>query len=49
MANPRILASGETASEVWPGVNIETVNQITSLQLTADYLYLEPLGYDFPL
>jgi hypothetical protein len=31
MANPLIAASGDTASGVWPGVNIETV---TSLQFT---------------
>jgi hypothetical protein len=33
-ANPTIAAPGETLSGVWPGGNIATANQITSLQLT---------------
>ena len=39
-ANPTITASGGIASGVWPGVNIDTVNQITSLQLSVYYSHL---------
>ena len=48
-ANPQITASGGTASGVWPGVNIETINQITTLQLTVCCSHLCTWNYSHRL